>query len=108
LTLPAGADYGALRKALSQALSAALAEHREELDRQAQELYRTGAPRTSSDVTPQPQLRLRFSATGAEAVARYPVRMRDSAEIDEKVSEALFNVIASHAVAAKGVRAPSG
>jgi hypothetical protein len=38
----------------------------------------------------RPQVQLNFSAAGAEARIRYPVHLRNAAQIDERVSQSLF------------------
>jgi small-conductance mechanosensitive channel len=93
VTLPPGIDYAAIKRQLSQAITDVLKEYRDELERQTQELHRTAAARFTTEATPQVQLR--FSATGADALVRYPVRMRNAAEVDERISEELYKVIAS-------------
>jgi hypothetical protein len=42
----------------------------------------------------QPQVQLRFSASGVEALVRYPVTLQDASEIDERISRELQAVIA--------------
>ena len=44
---------------------------------------------------PKPQVQLRFSVSGVDALVRYPVLLSHAAEIDERVSRELLNVIAS-------------
>jgi hypothetical protein len=40
-------------------------------------------------------VQLRFSADGVEALVRYPVQLQHAAEIDERVSQVLLNVISN-------------
>jgi hypothetical protein len=42
-------------------------------------------------------VQLRFSAAAVEAIVRYPVQLDRAAEIDERVSRELLNVISAHA-----------
>jgi small-conductance mechanosensitive channel len=97
LALPAGADYGALKNRLLAAVVHALADFREEIDRQTQEIQRTTAASSPGDANPQVQLR--FSSAGVEALIRYPVHLLHAAEIDERVSRELLSVISAHAPA---------
>lgn len=94
LTLPPDADYGALKDKLAAAVSHALAEYHEDIVRQTREIQRTASMEESSDV--QPQVQLHFAAAGVEASVRYPVLLRHAAEIDERVSRELLNVVSSH------------
>jgi len=41
----------------------------------------------------QPKVTLAFSATGVEAHVRYPVHLKNAAEIDEHVSQEVSNVV---------------
>ena len=54
----------------------------------------------SSDV--QPQVQLHFAAAGVKASVRYPVLLRHAAEIDERVSRELLNVISSYQTKSSG------
>jgi hypothetical protein len=60
--------------------------------RQAREIQKA-ASSSVAPVDPQPQVRLRFSAEGVEAIVRYPVHLKYAAEIDERVSRELLRVI---------------
>ena len=40
-------------------------------------------------------MQLRFSASGVDAIVRYPVQLTHAAEIDERVSRELLNVIST-------------
>jgi hypothetical protein len=44
-------------------------------------------------------VQLRFSASSVDAIVRYPVQLSQAAEIDERVSRELLNVISAHATA---------
>jgi small-conductance mechanosensitive channel len=90
LALAAGADYTALKDQLLAAVVHALADYRPEIDRQTQEIQRTTDGASAADTNPTVQLR--FSATGVEALVRYPVHFRHAAEIDERVSREALRV----------------
>jgi hypothetical protein len=49
----------------------------------------------------QPRVQLNFSTTGAEARIRYPVHLRNAAEIDERVSQSLFTAMGALGAGAK-------
>jgi hypothetical protein len=61
--------------------------------RQTKQIEKTTA--SNSVGSPLPQVQLRFSATGVDALVRYPVQLQHEAEIDERVSKELMRVIAA-------------
>lgn len=91
VTLPAGGDYAALKTKLADAVSGVLKDYRDDILRQTLEIQRTGASHGGGDA--QPQVQLRFSAAGVDATVRYPVELQHAAEIDERVSREVLNVI---------------
>jgi len=93
LSLPAGIDYAATKKKLAAAVTSALKDDREEILRQTMEIQRATASRSSSDA--QPRVQLSFSATGVDAHIRYPVHLKNAAEIDERVSQSVFGTVAA-------------
>lgn len=93
LSLPAGADYAALKDELVQAVMRVIDDYREDIVRQTQEIQKAASSHAASD--PQPQVQLRFSASGVDALVRYPVHLTHAAEIDERVSRELLNVISA-------------
>jgi small-conductance mechanosensitive channel len=95
LTLPPGADVGAMKERLVAVVTEALKDYHGEILRQTKEIART--TRSSSAGDAQPQVQLHFSATGVEAHVRYPVNLQHAAEIDERVSQALSNVVSTAA-----------
>jgi small-conductance mechanosensitive channel len=97
LTLPPGADVGAMKERLVAVVTEALKDYHGEILRQTKEIART--TRSSSAGDAQPQVQLHFSATGVEAHVRYPVNLQHAAEIDERVSQALSNVVSTAAAA---------
>jgi small-conductance mechanosensitive channel len=91
LTLPAGGDYARIKQNLLEAVTAALTDSREEILRQTREIQRTTATDAGGDA--QPRVTLAFSSTGVEAHIRYPVHLKNAAEIDERVSQEVSNVV---------------
>ena len=69
-------------------------DYREDIVRQTQAIQRAASSSDEGDA--QPQVQLRFSASGVEALVRYPVQLQHAAEIDERVSRELHNVISAH------------
>jgi len=88
LSLPAGVDYAAAKEKLNAAVTGALKADNEEIARQSKEIQTAMASSSGGDA--QPRVQLSFSAAGAEARIRYPVHLRNAAEIDERVSQSLF------------------
>ncbi len=96
--LPTGADYAALKDQMVQAVIRVIADYREDIMRQTREIQKAASSRESGD--PQPSVQLRFTAASVDAIVRYPVQLSQAAEIDERVSRELLNVISAHASAA--------
>ncbi len=92
LTLPPGSDYTAIKAKLLTALNEVLSQSHEELTRQTQQLEKATASTTV--VKPVPQVQLRFSPAGVEALVRYPVHLQHEAETDERVSQEIIKVLA--------------
>jgi small-conductance mechanosensitive channel len=92
LSLPAGSDYAAMKDKLLAAVSSVVKDYHADIVRQIRKIEKTAASGSTGD--PQPQVQLRFSATGTEAIVRYPVKVQHAAEIDERVSGELVKVLA--------------
>lgn len=93
LSLPLGIDSAAVKQQLAAAVTKVTSDYREDIARQAREIQKSVASGAAAD--PQPQIQLRFSATGIEALVRYPVHLAHAAEIDERVSQEVSNVVAN-------------
>jgi small-conductance mechanosensitive channel len=93
LSLPAGVDYASTKQKLFAAANEALADYREEIDRQTLELERTTM--SSAGGTAAPSVQLSYSAKGVDACVRYPVHLPHAAEIDERMSRALLQVVSA-------------
>lgn len=94
VTLPAGSDYAALKVEIADAVSDVLKDYRDDILRQTQEIHKAAASSAAGEA--QPQVQLRFSAASVEAQVRYPVPLQHAAEIDERVSRELLNVVSKH------------
>jgi small-conductance mechanosensitive channel len=91
LTLAPTGNYQVAEDRLMAAIQAVYAKYREELERQhaaAARAFHVPVP------APEPEARLRFVDAGLEIVVRYPVELRDAAEIDDRVTRALLDAIA--------------
>ena len=91
LAVPAGADYSQVKEKLFAAANEALADYREEIQRQTRELKRTTLSSAGGEALPTVQLT--YSVKGVDAHVRYPVHLPHAAEIDERMSRALLQVI---------------
>jgi small-conductance mechanosensitive channel len=105
LSLPAGADYASLKDRLVAAVVSVLKDYRDDIVRQTQEIQKASSSHATGD--PQPQVRLRFSAAGVDALVRYPVHLTHAAEIDERVSRELLNVISAQDISPPRLAGPS-
>ena len=105
LSLPSGSDYARLKDRLLDAVNHVLKEYRDDIVRQTREIQRASSSAVSDDA--QPQVQLRFSADGVEAIVRYPVQLTHAAEIDERISRELLNVISEHGPEAPRLGAPA-
>ena len=99
-SLPTGADYAALKDKMVEAVTRVIADYRDDIVRQTREIQKAASSSESGD--PQPPVQLRFSASSVDAIVRYPVQLSHAAEIDERVSRELLNVI-SHTRRRRGV-----
>jgi small-conductance mechanosensitive channel len=90
LNLPTGIDYVAAKEKLISAVTHALKDYRDEIVRQTTEIQRATASSSAGDALPHVQLS--FLSNGVEARIRYPVHLQNAAEIDERVSQAVFDV----------------
>ncbi|MGH8236503.1 MAG: mechanosensitive ion channel domain-containing protein [Steroidobacteraceae bacterium] len=97
-SLPTGADYAALKDKMVEAVTRVIADYREDIVRQTREIQKAASASETGDALPSVQLR--FSASSVDAIVRYPVQLSHAAEIDERVSRELLNVISAHASAA--------
>lgn len=91
LSLPASADYAAMKDRLVAAVSNVIKDYRDDIVRQTEAIQQASSQAASD---PRPQVQLRFTAASVDAIVRYPVQLSLAAEIDERVSRELLNVIA--------------
>jgi small-conductance mechanosensitive channel len=91
LTLPSKADPSAMKEKLLAAANRVLSEYSEDMARQTREIQKTTSLHAGGEV--QAQVQLRFSASGVEALIRYPVQLQHAAEIDERISRELLKAV---------------
>jgi small-conductance mechanosensitive channel len=95
MSLPANADYAAIKDRLVAAVTNVIKDYSEDISRQTQAIQQAASSHAAGD--PLPQVQLRFSAASVDAIVRYPVQLSHAAEIDERVSRELLNVVATSA-----------
>jgi small-conductance mechanosensitive channel len=108
LAIPAGADYSAIKERLLGAAQRVLDEYRGELERQTRELRKTSSWNTAEETQAQAQVQLRFSLGSVDAVVRYPVPMQRAAEVEERMSRALLDVVREGAAGVAQLAAQPG
>ena len=94
-----GADQALLQKSLQDAAQAVFNDFSREAEWQQALNY-------NMEITvkpPAPEQHLQFGDTGAELVVRYPVDLHRSAEMDQKMVEALMTAIATNEKVAKAI-----
>jgi small-conductance mechanosensitive channel len=104
VNLPGGIDYTVAKETLMTAVTNAIKDYSDEIVRQTKEIQRATASDSGGDA--QPRVQLSFSAAGVEAHIRYPVHLQNAAEIDERVSREVLNVITGLSADSKASRPP--
>lgn len=91
LTLAPDSDFKVVRERLLKAAEVALADSNEELERQNRAMERNllGV----SDGVLKPNVQLRLTPSGLEALVRFPVDLRHAGEIDERVTRELMKAV---------------
>jgi small-conductance mechanosensitive channel len=104
VNLPVGIDYTVAKEKLMAAVTNAIKDYSDEIVRQTKEIQRATASDSGGDA--QARVQLSFSAAGVEAHIRYPVHLQNAAEIDERVSREVLNVITGLSADSKAGRPP--
>ena len=94
LTLPSGIDTTAAKDAMQQAVVEVIQQYRDSMIRQDGQLQQALAARDNGKAA-SPRVQLHFSASEVQAHVWYPVYVPRAAEIDERVSQGLWEAIAS-------------
>ena len=90
-TLPPKADSAGLKKRLLSVVETVLADYHEELERQHQALENAFVSSSVSGFGPTAHLR--FTTAGLEITIHFPVDLQHAAEIDERVTREVLNVL---------------
>ncbi|HVY63384.1 MAG TPA: mechanosensitive ion channel family protein, partial [Gammaproteobacteria bacterium] len=91
LALPAGGDHGAIKQRLLAAADDVLQSYHDEFARQTRELRKTSSSAVAEEV--RAYVNLRFSSSSVDAVVRYPVPQQRAAEVEERMSRELVDVL---------------
>jgi small-conductance mechanosensitive channel len=91
LNLAGDSDFKTVRERLLKAVDGVLVDYNEELERQNRAMERNllGV----ADGVLKPNVQLRLTASGLEALVRFPVDLRHAGEIDERVTRELLNAV---------------
>jgi small-conductance mechanosensitive channel len=90
LTLAPETDFQLAEKRLTDAVMEVFEQYRAAIEKQHAVFERAVEMQFQ---TPKPDCHLRFSDTGLEFVARYPVELARAREVDERIMKALFDAI---------------
>ncbi len=91
LTFSPEGNYRVIQERITDAVDAALKEHREEMEQQIRQMERTLD--SISTIELKPIIRLHVTASGIEVTARYPVGLQNAAEIDDRVMRGIYAAI---------------
>jgi small-conductance mechanosensitive channel len=92
LTLGQENDYRQVEERMLEAVNRVYAEYREQMEMQRRSMERSlHSIRITSFA---PESRVRLTASGLEVVIRYPVELSNAAEIDDRVTRELLEIIA--------------
>ena len=89
VTLPANVDFSSARERLMNAVEAGLADFKDEIARQHTAIEGVFGGNRVSGL--QPVVQLEFTSSGLEALVRYPVTLRQSSEIDDRITRAILS-----------------
>jgi small-conductance mechanosensitive channel len=105
LAVPPNGDYRAIKQKLLDTANVVLEKYREELDRQTRELRKTSSSSDADEA--HANVQLRFSSGSIEAIVRYAVPSQRVAEVEERMSRKLNDVIRESAAEPARLGAPS-
>ena len=88
VTLPADVNFSSARERLMNAVEAGLADFKDEIARQHTAIEDVFGGNRVSGL--QPVVQLEFTSSGLEALVRYPVALRQSSEIDDRITRAIL------------------
>ena len=99
LTLPNVSNYAALKTELAAAVESVIADYRAEIERQKRTIQGMSVTEGSTGAIQRVQMHILDGQMKAQI--GYPVHLEHAAEIDERVSEAVLQVINAHSTDAQ-------
>ena len=91
LTFSPEGNYRMIQERITTAVDTALKDHREEMERQMRHMEQT--LNSISSIELRPRTRLYITASGIEVMVRFPVGLKDAADIDDRVMREIYAAI---------------
>jgi small-conductance mechanosensitive channel len=91
LTFSPEGNYRMIQERITTAVDTALKDHREEMERQMRHMEQT--LNSISAIELKPRTRLHITASGVEVTVRFPVGLKDAADIDDRVMREIYAAI---------------
>lgn len=88
LTLASETDYSSARQRITQAVSGALEQFRDNIEAQRQGLEKNLTSVSSAEL--RPKVRLHYTSSGIEATIRFPVELQKASEMDDHVMKEIM------------------
>jgi small-conductance mechanosensitive channel len=92
VTLPGDSDYHQVEKNLTEVVEKVFADYKDDIEGQRRQMERALGYVSTGEF--RPRTRLRFTASGLEAVIRYPVTLGSATEIDDRITRDLLDELA--------------
>ncbi len=92
VTLPGDSDYHKVEKNLTEVVEKVFADYKDDIEGQRRQMERALGYVSTGEF--RPRTRLRFTASGLEAVIRYPVTLGSATEIDDRITRDLLDALA--------------
>jgi small-conductance mechanosensitive channel len=91
LTLASDTDYHTAKERITQAVDAALASERENIEAQRRSMEKSLTTVAGSDL--RPRIRLHYTASGIEATVRFPVLLGKASEMDDHLMKEVMEAL---------------
>jgi small-conductance mechanosensitive channel len=91
VTLPGDSEYNKVEKNLTEVVERIFADYKDDIEGQRRQMERTLGYTSTGEF--RPRTRLRFTASGLEAVIRYPVTLENATEIDDRITRELLDAL---------------
>ena len=91
VTLPGDSDYHKVQKNMTEVVDRIFADYKDDIESQRRQMERNLGFTTAAEFNPR--TRLHFTASGLEAVIRYPVTLQNAGEIDDRITRELLDTL---------------